>query len=263
MYEALGGNPWAAMPSLHFATSVLARDLARRSRPGAGRGRLGLRADPRLRPRLPRRALRHRPDRRGRAGRRRAPRRPVSEPAVGGVNDASSAWSGSRTGSFSWCPGRLLDETGLERHRRIQRAELPLFTPRRVIQTGVVVLALLVGDLLPLPEAGRPERRARQARRCRPGLDRGRDRLLHRLLRHLHRALQGGGRRRRTAPHLGRDLRDQHGRGRRHAALLGGRGGRHRPHLLGAAQGGDAPPRRRPAGWSPSSPSTTPSTRSR
>ena len=22
MYEALGGNPWAAMPSLHFATSV-------------------------------------------------------------------------------------------------------------------------------------------------------------------------------------------------------------------------------------------------
>ena len=33
MYEALGGNPWAAMPSLHFATSVTARDLARRSGP--------------------------------------------------------------------------------------------------------------------------------------------------------------------------------------------------------------------------------------
>ena len=24
MYDALGGNPWAAMPSLHFATSVVA-----------------------------------------------------------------------------------------------------------------------------------------------------------------------------------------------------------------------------------------------
>ncbi len=24
MYEALGGNPWAAMPSLHFATSAMA-----------------------------------------------------------------------------------------------------------------------------------------------------------------------------------------------------------------------------------------------
>jgi membrane-associated phospholipid phosphatase len=29
MYDALGGNPWAAMPSLHFATSLLAaRSLA-------------------------------------------------------------------------------------------------------------------------------------------------------------------------------------------------------------------------------------------
>ena len=28
MYSALGGNPWAAMPSLHFATSVDGRDLA-------------------------------------------------------------------------------------------------------------------------------------------------------------------------------------------------------------------------------------------
>ncbi len=26
MYSALGGNPWAAMPSLHFATSVVAAD---------------------------------------------------------------------------------------------------------------------------------------------------------------------------------------------------------------------------------------------
>ena len=32
MYGALGGNPWAAMPSLHFATSLVAADRARRSR---------------------------------------------------------------------------------------------------------------------------------------------------------------------------------------------------------------------------------------
>ena len=60
MYDALGGNPWAAMPSLHFATSRLGGALARPSRPGRGRARLGLRADPRLRARLSRRALRHR-----------------------------------------------------------------------------------------------------------------------------------------------------------------------------------------------------------
>ena len=32
MYDALGGNPWAAMPSLHFATSLVGGALARRSR---------------------------------------------------------------------------------------------------------------------------------------------------------------------------------------------------------------------------------------
>ncbi len=36
LYEALGGNPWAAMPSLHFATSLLAAMLLAESAPGAG-----------------------------------------------------------------------------------------------------------------------------------------------------------------------------------------------------------------------------------
>jgi membrane-associated phospholipid phosphatase len=36
LYEALGGNPWAAMPSLHFATSLLAAILLTESAPGAG-----------------------------------------------------------------------------------------------------------------------------------------------------------------------------------------------------------------------------------
>ena len=44
MYDALGGNPWAAMPSLHFATSLMAALLlAEAGR--RGRRRLGLRAD--------------------------------------------------------------------------------------------------------------------------------------------------------------------------------------------------------------------------
>ena len=34
MYDALGGNPWAAMPSLHFATSLVGADLAGRNGPG-------------------------------------------------------------------------------------------------------------------------------------------------------------------------------------------------------------------------------------
>jgi membrane-associated phospholipid phosphatase len=36
LYSSLGGNPWAAMPSLHFATSVLAALLLAESGPAAG-----------------------------------------------------------------------------------------------------------------------------------------------------------------------------------------------------------------------------------
>jgi membrane-associated phospholipid phosphatase len=36
MYRSLGGNPWAAMPSLHFGSSVLAAILLSESGPGAG-----------------------------------------------------------------------------------------------------------------------------------------------------------------------------------------------------------------------------------
>ena len=45
LYDALGGNPWAAMPSLHFATSLMAALLlsemgpARGSPAGRTRGR--------------------------------------------------------------------------------------------------------------------------------------------------------------------------------------------------------------------------------
>jgi membrane-associated phospholipid phosphatase len=36
LYESLGGNPWAAMPSLHFATSLMAAMLLAESSRGAG-----------------------------------------------------------------------------------------------------------------------------------------------------------------------------------------------------------------------------------
>ena len=36
LYESLGGNPWAAMPSLHFASSLLAAILLSEARPLAG-----------------------------------------------------------------------------------------------------------------------------------------------------------------------------------------------------------------------------------
>ena len=36
LYESLGGNPWAAMPSLHFATSLMAAILLSEASPLAG-----------------------------------------------------------------------------------------------------------------------------------------------------------------------------------------------------------------------------------
>ena len=44
LYDSLNGNPWAAMPSLHFATSLMAAILLAEAGRGAGRARLGLRA---------------------------------------------------------------------------------------------------------------------------------------------------------------------------------------------------------------------------
>ena len=67
MYGALGGNPWAAMPSLHFATSLIAADsLAETGSVPRARVGWAYALTPRLRPRLPGRALRHRSRRRSR-----------------------------------------------------------------------------------------------------------------------------------------------------------------------------------------------------
>ena len=106
MYEALGGNPWAAMPSLHFATSLVAAlSLAEA---GKVEGALGwsYAGDARLRPRLPRRALRHRPARRGGAGGRGQARRAAGRAARARRQARRcAAWSASRAGSVQGVSG--------------------------------------------------------------------------------------------------------------------------------------------------------------
>ena len=99
MYDSLGGNPWAAMPSLHFATSLLAAILLAETGAVEGVGGMGLRAHARLRARLPRRALRGRPV----AGAALVAPCAAASRCVGPVAAcsaaASRAWSGSRMGS--------------------------------------------------------------------------------------------------------------------------------------------------------------------
>ena len=207
LYDSLSGNPWAAMPSLHFATSLMAAILLAETGPVAGAW-AGATRDARLRARLPRRALRHRPDRRRRAGRRVRRGEPLAEPVVEAVNRALQRSSGSRPGA----PGdasrpaslrglarmECSDPSELGPKRRADRSsdedddeEPPFFSdPKRLAQTVVVVLVLIVGDLLPASRSSSASRtRLAQARRREPGLDRGRVRLLRRHVRHLHRAV--------------------------------------------------------------------------
>ncbi len=82
LYSVFGGNPLAAMPSLHFATSLMAALLLAEVSPAGGRARLQLHRDARFRPGVPGRALCCRPARRGRAD-----GRGPSARAAGGTRD--------------------------------------------------------------------------------------------------------------------------------------------------------------------------------
>ena len=97
LYGSLGGNPWAAMPSLHFATSLLAAILLSEAGPLAGAAGWTYAATLALRARLPRGALRDRPGRGRGAGRGRA----AAEPALGRA------------------PGRLRISDALQRLERV------------------------------------------------------------------------------------------------------------------------------------------------
>ena len=69
LYDVLGGNPLAAMPSLHFATSLMGAHLLSEVGPVAGAVGWTYALTARPGARLSGRALRGRPDRRGAAGR--------------------------------------------------------------------------------------------------------------------------------------------------------------------------------------------------
>ena len=114
LYGFLGGNPLAAMPSLHFATSADGRAHARRDRPGGRGGRLGLRGRARVRARVPGRALRRRP-------RSPAPRWPRRSARPGRARPASPRRRAQVARSSG---GRLRDGVGrgAPRERRAPRA---------------------------------------------------------------------------------------------------------------------------------------------
>ena len=149
MYAALGGNPWAAMPSLHFATSTMAAISLSEAgrRPGTvgwayaltlgfGLVYLGEHYVTDL-------AAGSRPGRDG-AGRRAARgtgRRSASTPV-------SDAWRGSPTPRCSsfWevSPEDSANGNGAP--------TLPLFTTRRLVQTILLVLVLLVAIYFLFPK---------------------------------------------------------------------------------------------------------------
>ena len=181
---------------------------------------------------------------------------PLAEPLVHGVNRGPAAFGEDRQRVASQECLRKTRRTATAARRNAAASRRGGWS-RRV----VVVFLLLGGDLLPLPEAGRARRRAEQARRGRPALDRHRDRLQRRRLRDLHRPLQGGGRRRRAAADAGRRPTRSTWPGWRRrcssrpaapAASPSPTGRCARPGWAAATS---------PGGWSPSSPSTTPSTR--
>ena len=98
LYDGLEGNPFAAMPSLHFGTSVMAARVL--SEVGRGTGALGwaLRAHAGLRPGVPRGALRDRPDRRASRWPRGSGAAAPHAPAGAGRGRAGDPAAGARGG---------------------------------------------------------------------------------------------------------------------------------------------------------------------
>ena len=177
------GNPFAAMPSLHFGTSVMAARVLSGVGPGRRAPRLGLCADARVRARLPGRALRHRPDRRLRARRGRlAARRPRpaggravahADPAAGaGAADLMSGDEQRRSRRRSPSRTAELDATR-GRARRTRRSDSRFGAAsrdrRRIARRARCDRAGVRRDLLASPEDRRPRRHARPDRATRPG----------------------------------------------------------------------------------------------
>ena len=243
-----------------------------RSHPVAGRARpcsprVGLRADPRIRPRLPGRALRDRPARRPGAGRghlaRGAPGRarwfaqspaPCSGWSLGPADADRGAPPPRRAPARAPRRGAraragLRGGRGLRRRRVRRRVPGAAGGPPQAARRPGRRRAAGVRDLRRLPEAGRPRRRRPQARQRGLVLDRHRDRVQRGRVRRLRRPLPGHPRRharrpRAPAPRPQGVVPDHDGRAGGHAHLLGRRRRRDRADLLGAAQGGHAAPAR-------------------
>ena len=90
LYSVFGGNPLAAMPSLHFATSLMAASLLAETGRGPGMFGYGYPGDARVRAGVPRRAL---------------PRRPARG---SGVDDGRETDRSVRDGAAESCRGHRL-----------------------------------------------------------------------------------------------------------------------------------------------------------
>ena len=255
LYDFLGGNPFAAMPSLHFGTSVMAAHVL--SDVGTVPGALGwaLCGGARLRARLPGRALRGRPDRRPRA-RGGRPQARAGGPA-GDRGDRAPRFSGSsrapRDARARAARGRSTRARADGRDRAGRHAP-PRRPPAHLHGAGGVP-APDPRHLRAAAEGRRDARCAQPARATPAGAGspsqwastRSRSSPTQRS----SAACSAGGTLRTTprAARLQSVVRDHAGGPGGHHALLGGRRGRCGAHLLGAAQGGNgAAPGRLPDG---------------
>ncbi len=97
LYSVFGGNPLAAMPSLHFATSVMAALLLAEVGPLPGALGVRLRGDARVRAGVPGGALRRRSARGGRADGSGAAARAARRPRAGGHGQGRGGTGGDGT----------------------------------------------------------------------------------------------------------------------------------------------------------------------
>ena len=255
LYGFLGGNPLAAMPSLHFATSVMAARMLAETGAGGRGGRLGLRRCAGLRARVPGRALRRGPRRRGCAGRVGPPAGPAFRSRAGGGRGGSadtrqerrvSVEHDERPAGRSRASFERVDRGGREADAARRTATARLRPGRRRDPGGALPGA---------PGARRARGFPAQDRGCRPRLDGGRAGVQRAVVRRLHRPVPRRPRRRRRvtagarAARLAHLVPDHARRAGGHAPVLGGRRGGHRADLLGVAPRRDGGAARRPAGW--------------
>ena len=271
LYHSLQGNPFAAMPSLHFGTSAMAARLL--SQIGPGHGAVGWTyaltlgfglvylGEHYVVDLLAGLAL-------SEALWRVAPRLGPLARTVGVVHPAARAAGGlmrtrERSVRSGQDPDLRLTPDAPENDGDAGDAEVGAFQAllhdRRKLFSGVLLVVLLVGAIyLLFPKVvGIDDAMARfdeatwywvviavgfnvrRVRRLRGALPR--------------RARRGGPRDRQAPARLARLVPDHDGRPGRHAHLLGRRRRRDRAHLLGAQEGRAVPLAARPAGWSPSS----------